>query len=104
MVDRIRATRLNDLNPTLDRCIPDLEVARPISQPRGRSLSNEPLTAIRNDSERCGNPFCKRDMKARSGKKVCCDRCRLDAYVLRRPKAMIAEVGIIEFNEMLERF
>jgi hypothetical protein len=29
MVDRIRATRLNDLNPTLDRCIPDLEVARP---------------------------------------------------------------------------
>jgi hypothetical protein len=36
--------------------------------------------------------------------RYCCDRCRTDGYVLRRAKAMIAEVGIIEFNEMLERF
>jgi hypothetical protein len=43
-------------------------------------------------------------MTAKSGKKSCSDRCRMDRYVLRRAKAMIAEVGIIEFNEMLEGF
>lgn len=36
--------------------------------------------------------------------RFCSDRCRMDGYVLRRAKAMIAEVGIIQFNEMLESF
>ena len=69
-----------------------------------RSFAVEPLTVNGGQSERCGNPFCKGPMTARSGKKSCCDRCRMDRYVLRRAKAMIAEVGIIEFNLFLERF
>ena len=37
-------------------------------------------------------------------RRYCCDRCKTDGYVLRRAKAMIAEVGIVEFNAILERF
>ena len=32
-----------------------------------------------------------------------CHRCRTDAYVLRRAKAMIDEVGIIEFFDRVSR-
>ena len=68
------------------------------------SFNSEPLTVNGGQSERCGNPFCMGPMTARTGKKFCCDRCRTDGYVLRRAKAMIAEVGNIEFNSMLEKF
>lgn len=31
----------------------------------------------------------------------CSNRCRLDRYVLRRAKAMLDEVGIVELNAIL---
>jgi len=33
----------------------------------------------------------------------CSNRCRLDRYVLRRAKAMLDEVGIVELNAILQR-
>ena len=73
-----------------------------------RSCARTALSQSEGDSRTCANPFCSACMGAASpqGKhgRYCCDRCRTDGYVLRRAKAMIAEVGIIEFNEMLERF
>jgi hypothetical protein len=66
---------------------------------------SEPLTAQHDSSERCSNPFCHghAPMGAKHGKRFCCDRCRMDGYVLRRAKAMLAEVGIVEFNRILNR-
>jgi hypothetical protein len=42
-------------------------------------------------------------MNAMQGKKFCCDRCRMDGYVLRRAKAMLDEVGIVELNAILQK-
>jgi hypothetical protein len=36
-------------------------------------------------------------------KLVCSDLCRMDHYVLRRARAMLDEVGIVEFNAILQR-
>jgi len=33
--------------------------------------------------------------------RYCSDRRRMDSYVLRRAKAMLAEVGIVELNRIL---
>jgi hypothetical protein len=40
-------------------------------------------------------------MDARHGKRFCSDRCRLDGWALKRAKALIAQVGIVEFNMIL---
>jgi hypothetical protein len=42
-------------------------------------------------------------MAGKHGKKSCSDRCRMDGYVLRRAKAMLAEVGVIQFHELLDQ-
>ena len=69
-----------------------------------QSCVSEPLTANPDRSERCCNPICQHGrMNANQGKKFCCDRCRLDGYVLRRARAMLEEVGIVEFNAILQR-
>jgi hypothetical protein len=63
----------------------------------------EALTANQIDSERCSNPFCHGPaMDAKPGKRFCCSHCRMDGYVLRRAKAMIEEVGIVEFHRILK--
>jgi hypothetical protein len=36
-------------------------------------------------------------------KLACSDRCRMDRYVLRRARAMLEEVGIVELNAILQR-
>lgn len=61
------------------------------------SFDDKPLTVNGGQSEQCSNPFCEAPMTARTGKRYCSDRCRLDGYVLRRVRAMIREVGIVEF-------
>jgi hypothetical protein len=35
-------------------------------------------------------------------KLACSDRCRMDRYVLRRARAMMDDVGIVEFNAILQ--
>ena len=67
------------------------------------SLVSEPLTTNLDSPKRCANrPFCKSPVTSRPGKKYCSDRCRLDGYVLRRARAMLDEVGIVEFNDILQ--
>ena len=74
-----------------------------MSQPDTLPCVSEPLTANLDSSERCANrPFCKSPVISRPGKKYCCDRCRLDGYVLRRARAMLDEVGIVELNAILQ--
>jgi len=59
------------------------------------------LTQSNGHSRACANPFCNSPMGELSpqGKhgRYCSTRCRMDGYVLRRAKAMIAEVGVVEF-------
>jgi hypothetical protein len=75
-----------------------------MSQANTLSPVSEPLTANLNTSERCANrPFCRSPVISRPGKKYCSDRCRLDGYVLRRARAMLEEVGIVELNAILQR-
>ena len=73
-----------------------------ISKSRYMSADSAPKTQ---------NPFCNSIIEPlpdggwrRTKRRYCCDRCKTDGYVLRRAKAMIAEVGIVEFNAILERF
>ena len=60
---------------------------------------SEALMANQLDSGSCANPFCHSPaMEAKPGKRFCCNHCRVDGYVLRRARAMIEEVGIVEFT------
>jgi hypothetical protein len=72
-----------------------------------QSFGGEPLTKLQRHPERCSNPFCDAPMTAKNKhapvKLFCCDRCRMDSYVLRRAKQMLYEVGIVEFNAILQR-
>jgi hypothetical protein len=71
-----------------------------------RTCDSKALTQCLEHSQPCANPFCKAVVtKSPRGKhgRYCSDRCRMDRYVLRRAKAMLDEVGIIEFNEILEK-
>ena len=63
---------------------------------------DKPLTANNGDSGRCFNPFCH-TMATKRGKCYCSDKCRMDGYVLRRARAMLAEVGTVEFNAILTK-
>ena len=76
----------------------------PTAKVDAQSCAVQPLTANPDRSERCSNPFCHHgSMNAKQGKKFCCDRCRMDGYVLRRAKAMLDEVGALEFDAILQR-
>ena len=75
-----------------------------MSQADTLSPVSEALTANLDSSDSCANrPFCKSPMISTPGKKYCSDRCRLDGYVLRRARAMLDEIGIVEFNAILQR-
>jgi len=69
-------------------------------------VQDNALTQLNGHSLRCANPFCavERAIKAR-GKhgRYCSSRCRLDGYVLRRAREMLDRVGIVEFNQILQR-
>jgi hypothetical protein len=78
-----------------------------MSQADTLSFVSEPLTEFQGHPERCSNPFCDAPMAAKNKhapvKLFCSSRCRLDGYVLRRARAMLDEVGIVEFNAILQR-
>jgi hypothetical protein len=67
---------------------------------------SEPLTEFQGHPQRCSNPFCDAPMAAKNKhapvKLACSDRCRMDRYVLCRAKAMVDDVGIVEFNAILQ--
>ena len=83
---------------------------QPRTRPRMTSFNSEPLTTSEGHSGRCQNPFCNSIIEPlpdgewrRTERRYCCDRCKTDGYVLRRAKAMIDEVGIIEFFDRVSR-
>jgi hypothetical protein len=39
----------------------------------------------------------------RTKRRYCSNPCKLDGYALRRAKALLAKVGIIEFHRLLDR-
>jgi hypothetical protein len=77
-----------------------------LSKPMAPTDTLEPhpvaLTAKQSAFDRCANPFCNAAMEAKPGKKYCSDRCRMDAYALRRAKALLDKVGIVEFHRRLD--
>jgi hypothetical protein len=79
----------------------------PTAKVDAQSCVNEPLTEFQGHPERCSNPFCDSPMAAKNKhapvKLVCSNRCRMDRYVLRRARRMLDEVGIVEFNAILQR-
>jgi hypothetical protein len=79
----------------------------PTAKVDAQSCASEALTEFQGHPERCSNPFCDAPMPAKNKhapvKLVCSDRCRMDRYVLRRARAMLDEVGAVEFNAILQR-
>ncbi|MGE5306147.1 MAG: hypothetical protein ACM3TN_22805 [Alphaproteobacteria bacterium] len=55
--------------------------------------------------ERCTNRFCdstaKRSPRGKCGR-FCFNRCRMDAYMLRRAKDLLAMVGIVRFHQLMD--
>jgi hypothetical protein len=84
-----------------------MKPVNPTAKVDAQSCGAQPLTEFQGHPERCSNPFCDAPMAAKNkhapAKLVCSDRCRMDRYVLRRAKAMVDEVGIVEFNAILQR-
>jgi hypothetical protein len=72
-----------------------------------RSCVEAALTQLNGHSLRCANPFCHNavEIKSPRGKhgRYCCDHCRMDGYALRRARALLNKVGLIEFHELLEK-
>jgi hypothetical protein len=64
------------------------------------------LTQLNGHSQRCANPFCEIEVEIKSprGKhgRYCCARCRFDGYALRRAKALLAKVGVVQFYTLLD--
>ena len=72
-----------------------------------QSCSTSALTQLDGHSQRCANPFCDGGVTIRSprGKhgRYCSDHCRMDGYALRRAKALLNQVGVIEFHRLLDQ-
>jgi len=73
-----------------------------------QSCAIQSLTTSSGQSDTCGNPFCKAIIEPlpdgchrRTARRYCSNRCKLDGYVLRRAKALLNKVGIIQFHERL---
>ena len=80
-----------------------------MSSAAARSLDIKSLTTSSGQSDTCQNPFCKSvieplpDGWRRTKRRYCSNRCKLDGYALRRVKALLNKVGIIEFHRLLDR-
>jgi hypothetical protein len=84
-----------------------MKPVNPTAKVDAQSCGAQPLTEFQGHPERCSNPFCDAPMAAKNKhapvKLACSDRCRMDRYVLRRAKAMVDDVGIVEFNAILQK-
>jgi hypothetical protein len=82
---------------------------RPMTSTDPVSCVSQSLTTSNRHSGRCQNPFCLvsieplEDGWRRTERRYCSNPCRMDGYVLRRAKAMLAEVGIVQFHKLLDR-
>ena len=84
-----------------------MKLVDPTAGVDAQSCRAQPLTEFQGHPQRCSNPFCDAPMAAKNKhapvKLFCCDRCRMDGWVLRRARAMLDEVGIVELNAILQR-
>jgi hypothetical protein len=73
-----------------------------------RSFGIKSLTTSSGQSGSRQNPFCKSDIETlpdgwrRTERRFCSDQCKLDVYTLRRARAVLNKVGIIEFHRLLD--
>jgi hypothetical protein len=54
--------------------------------------------------KRCQNPLCNNELTpgARKSKKFCCDRCRLDAWILAKAAKLLFRLEPREWHRILE--
>jgi hypothetical protein len=75
---------------------------------RPESFNIVALTESDGHFERCSNPVCNSPMhpkrKHAPVKWYCSTKFRMDGYVLRRAREMIFQIGIVQFNVILEKF
>jgi hypothetical protein len=78
----------------------------PTAKGDAQSCVIEPLTEFQVHPQRCSNPFRHAPMTAKNKhapvKLACSDRYRMNRSVLRRARAMLDQVGIVEFNAILQ--
>ena len=78
-----------------------------MSQAEARSCVIQSLTTSSGHSDTCGNPFCKSvieplpDGHRRTARRYCSNPCKVDVYALRRARALLRKVGIIQFHVLL---
>ena len=72
-----------------------------ITQAEPPTCTSDALTLRNGHPERCSNPFCDGTArKLRKDGRYCSDKCRMDGYALRRAKALLARVGVTEFQRL----
>jgi hypothetical protein len=78
-----------------------------MSSAAAQSCATTALTQLNGHSQRCANPFCDIavEIKSPRGKhgRYCSTQCRMDGFALRRVKALLNQVGIVKFNDLLDR-
>ena len=73
-----------------------------ITEAEPPTCTSEALTLRNGNPERCSNPFCDGTArKLRKHGRYCSDKCRMDGYALRRARALLGKVGIVEFHRLL---
>ena len=79
-----------------------------ITQAEPAACVNLVGTTSSGHSQRCGNPFCNADIEPlnrghwrRTKRRFCSDHCKYNYHALKRVKAIVARVGIIEFYQLL---
>ena len=74
-----------------------------------QSCATKSLTTSSGHSDACQNPFCKSVIEAlpdgwrRTKRRYCSNRCKLDGYALRRAKALLDRIGVVEFHALLDQ-
>jgi hypothetical protein len=79
-----------------------------MSQAEPAKCANLVVTTSSGHFQRCANPFCNADIEPmnhgrwrRTQRRFCSDACKYDYHALRRVKALLNRVGVIEFQRLL---
>ncbi len=66
--------------------------------------ANLVVTTSSGHSQRCSNPFCNtviEPMIHGRWRRFCSDACKYDYHALKRVKALVGRIGVIEFQRLL---
>ena len=82
-----------------------------MSQAKPKECVNLVVTTSSGHSQRCANPFCNAVIEPmnhgkwrRTRRRFCSDACKYDYHAIKRVKALIERVGVIEFHRLLDLF